>query len=53
MLTEPLTFNLQTVHLRNEQFYQLCITNPDLQVEQTRTGGLVLMPPMAKVVIAK
>lgn len=46
MLTEPITLNLQTVHLTDEQFYQLCITNPNLRVERTPTGGLVLMPPV-------
>ena len=46
MLSEPLTLNLQTVHLSDEQFYQLCITNPNLRVERTPTGGLVLRPPV-------
>lgn len=46
MLSEPLTLNFQTVQLSDEQFYQLCITNPELRVERTRSGKLVLMPPV-------
>ncbi|MGF1604667.1 MAG: Uma2 family endonuclease [Thermosynechococcaceae cyanobacterium] len=46
MLTEPLTLNLKTVHFSDEQFYQLCVNNPDLRVERNPQGGLILMPPV-------
>ncbi|MBW4541993.1 MAG: Uma2 family endonuclease [Myxacorys chilensis ATA2-1-KO14] len=46
MLSEPLTLNLRTVHFTDEQFYQLCISNPDLQVERSRQGELILMSPV-------
>lgn len=42
----PLTLDLQTVGLSDEQFYQLCIANPDVRVERTSTGDLILMPPV-------
>ncbi|MBE9077945.1 Uma2 family endonuclease [Romeria aff. gracilis LEGE 07310] len=46
MLSEPLTLDLQTVHLSDEQFYRLCMANPELRVERTPQGGLLLMPPV-------
>ncbi len=46
MLSEPLTLNLKTVQFTDEQFYQLCIANPELQVERSRSGELILMSPV-------
>ncbi|PIG93253.1 hypothetical protein CSQ79_13515 [Gloeocapsopsis sp. IPPAS B-1203] len=46
MLTLPLTLNLQSVHLTDEQFYQLCISNPEIRVERNADGGLIIMPPV-------
>jgi Uma2 family endonuclease len=46
MLTLPLTLNLQSVHLTDEQFYQLCISNPKLRVERNASGSLITMPPV-------
>ncbi|MGB3296399.1 MAG: Uma2 family endonuclease [Phormidesmis sp.] len=46
MLTSPITLDLKTVHLTDEQFYQLCVTNPEIQVERTAQGDLVLMAPV-------
>ena len=46
MLTLPITLDLKTVHLTDEQFYQLCVTNPEIQVELTAKGDLILMPPV-------
>ncbi|MBE9077946.1 Uma2 family endonuclease [Romeria aff. gracilis LEGE 07310] len=46
MLSEPLTLDLQTVHLSDEQFYRLCMANPELRVERTPQGRLLLMPPV-------
>lgn len=42
----PLTLDIQTVDLSDEQFYQLCMANPDLRVERTSEGALILMPPV-------
>ena len=42
----PLEFNLDAVHLSDEQFYQLCIHNPDLAIEQSAAGVLIVMPPV-------
>lgn len=32
------------VHLSDEQFYELCGLNPDLKLERTATGKLIIMP---------
>lgn len=45
-LTLPLTFDLQHVHLTDEQFYQLCVNNPDLVLERDAKGALILMSPV-------
>ncbi|PZV13617.1 MAG: hypothetical protein DCF21_14000 [Leptolyngbya sp.] len=42
----PLEFNLETVHLTDEQFYQLCIHNPEMAIEQNAKGVLIVMPPV-------
>ncbi|MFB2922969.1 Uma2 family endonuclease [Aerosakkonema funiforme] len=41
-----LTLNLDTVHLSDEQFYQLCQNNRDLNFERTARGELIIMPPV-------
>lgn len=45
-LTLPLKIDLKHVHLSDEQFYQLCINNPDLIVERDAQGALILMSPV-------
>ena len=41
-----LTINLNAVtSLTHEKFSQLCFTNPDLKLERTAEGELVVMPP--------
>jgi Uma2 family endonuclease len=45
-LTEPLSIDLSTLHLTDDQFYQLCITNSDLRLERTTEGVLIVMPPV-------
>jgi Uma2 family endonuclease len=45
-LTLPLIVDLKQVHLTDEQFYQLCINNPELNIERNSAGGLILMPPV-------
>ena len=46
MVTTPLHLNLDTVHLTDEQFYQLCQNNRELQFERSATGELIIMPPV-------
>ena len=46
MLTLPITLDLKTVNLTDEQFYQLCIKNPEIQAERTPEGDLILMSPV-------
>lgn len=46
MVTSPLTLKLDTVHLTDEQFYQLCQNNRELQFERTAKGELIIMPPV-------
>ncbi|PZV04283.1 MAG: hypothetical protein DCF32_12690 [Leptolyngbya sp.] len=42
----PLELNLESVHFTDEQFYQLCIHNPEMAIEQTAQGVLIVMPPV-------
>jgi Uma2 family endonuclease len=44
-LTLPLVLDLDQVHLSDEQFYQLCINNPELPFERNANGGLIVMSP--------
>jgi Uma2 family endonuclease len=46
MVISPFKLNLDTVNLTDEQFYQLCQKNQDLQFELTSTGELIIMPPV-------
>ena len=46
MLLIPLKLNLNTVHLTDEQFYQLCQNNRDLNFERNAKGELIIMPPV-------
>lgn len=45
-LTLPLTVDFRHVHLTDEQFYQLCISNPDLNIERSAVGALIFMSPV-------
>lgn len=38
--------NLNTVNLADEQFYRLCIANPDRQLERTAKEELIILPPV-------
>ncbi len=41
-----LTLNLDSlIQLNREQFYQICQDNPDLKLERTAQGHLIIMPP--------
>jgi len=46
MWTLPLTLDIKPVHLSDEQFYQLCMANPNVPMERTPTGELILMSPV-------
>jgi len=46
MLTFPLTLNVKPVNLSDEQFYQLCLANPDIPIERSRNGELIVMSPV-------
>ena len=37
--------NVQSVQLTDEQFEELCRDNPDLRIELTSRGELIIMPP--------
>ncbi len=40
------TINLEPIiHLSDEQFYQLCRTNPDVKFERNAQGAILIMPP--------
>lgn len=45
-LTLPLVFDLSRVHLTDEQFYQLCISNPEIPLERNAQGALIIMSPV-------
>ncbi len=40
-----LAVNFQSIRLTDEQFYRLCHDNPELRMELTAKGGLVVMSP--------
>lgn len=39
------TLDLTTVHLTDEQYYQLCVQNQNLRFERNANGDLVIMSP--------
>jgi Uma2 family endonuclease len=41
----PIAVDVHSLHLTDEQFYQLCRDNPDLRFELTAQGELIIMPP--------
>jgi Uma2 family endonuclease len=40
-----LILNLGEMNLTDEQFQQLCAANPELRIETSPTGKLIVMPP--------
>lgn len=44
-LPVPFKLNLKAVQLSEEQFLHLCEENPDLRLELTSQGELIIMPP--------
>ncbi len=45
-LTLPLVLETTEVHLTDEQFYQLCRSNPELTIERSAKGALIVMSPV-------
>jgi Uma2 family endonuclease len=45
-LTLPLQVDLKHVYLSDEQFYQLCVHNPNLNIERSAAGVLIFMAPV-------
>lgn len=45
-LTLPLVLETTEVYLTDEQFYQLCRSNPDLSIERSAKGALIVMTPV-------
>ncbi|MEO8894073.1 MAG: Uma2 family endonuclease [Coleofasciculaceae cyanobacterium] len=45
-LTSQLVINLDSVQLTDEQFYQLCQNNRELNFERTSKGDLIIMTPV-------
>ena len=48
MVMSALKLNLNTVNFTDEQFYQLCQKNSDLNFERTARGELIIMPPVGE-----
>lgn len=46
LLTLPLKVNLDHVQFTDEQFYQLCLSNPELTIERDAEGMLIVMSPV-------
>lgn len=43
MVNLPLSLDIRTVNITDEQFYHLAIANRDLRMERTATGSLIIM----------
>lgn len=41
----PLTVSLPAMQMTDEQFYEFCLANPDLRIERTAKGEVIIMPP--------
>jgi Uma2 family endonuclease len=46
VFSESLSLDFSTVKLTDEQFYLLCIQNPERKLELTATGVLIVMAPV-------
>ena len=47
-IPDSLPLDLSTLKLTDEQFYQLCIANPEQPLELTATGILIVISPVAE-----
>ncbi|MGB6301271.1 MAG: Uma2 family endonuclease [Rivularia sp. (in: cyanobacteria)] len=41
--------DLDNINLTDEQFFQLCLNNPDMRFERTASGRLIIMPPTGSI----
>jgi len=46
VLTQPLKVDFKSVPITDEQFFQLCLHNPDLKIECNAQGVLIFMSPV-------
>ncbi len=46
LLTLPLQVNLDRVQFTDEQFYQLCLSNPELMIERDPAERFIVMSPI-------
>jgi Uma2 family endonuclease len=46
LIVEPIQLDFSTIHLTDEQFYQLCLANPEQPLELTAKGVLIVMSPV-------
>ena len=42
---DNLTLDFQSINLTDEQFFQLCLNNPELRFERNKNGDLLIMSP--------
>jgi len=47
--SQPIILNIENINLSDEQFYQLCHSNENWQLEQTAKGELLIMPPVGAI----
>jgi len=47
--SESVILNIKKIGLSDEQFYQLCHSNENWQLEQTAKGELLIMPPVGAI----
>jgi Uma2 family endonuclease len=45
-IIEPIRLDFSALHLTDEQFYQLCLANPEQPLELTAQGVLMVMSPV-------
>ncbi|MBA3921458.1 MAG: Uma2 family endonuclease [Nostocaceae cyanobacterium] len=45
-IADTVPLNLSTLKLTQEQFYDLCVANPEQPLELTRAGALIIMSPV-------
>lgn len=46
VILTPLQLHLEQVNFTEEQFDQLCLSNPDLKIERSARGDLIVLPPV-------
>src|SRR5262245_11863995 len=44
-LNLPVSVDIHSLHITDEEFYQLCLDNGDLKFELTSKGKLLIIPP--------